>query len=91
MMLFDIPPEPWDELQLWHIADAILCSPDSHPDIFRKRIAMLRAQGEDDFAAFVENTVDLSVEAVEIHERRSRMIERIFNRLGLDEPGRQAP
>jgi len=81
MMKFDIPDQPWDKLELWHIADAVLCSPDSHPDVFRKRIASLRAQGEHAFADHVESAVDLSAAAVETHERTSRALTRFFDQV----------
>jgi hypothetical protein len=53
-MKFTIPPQPWDGLNEFALADILHMMPDSLGDVVLKRIRLLREAGHDEFAAFVE-------------------------------------
>ena len=80
-MRFDIPPKPWDDLNIYELADILHCSPDSHRDYIIKRVRLLREQGKDDFANLVEQSFDLSDEAMARYEAFTNTLTAMFDRL----------
>ncbi len=76
------------DMTLFQVCDAIRIFPDSHPDIWRKRLDELRSQGRDDEAAWIETAFPeyMSAAATKAHEATGDMITRMFGDLGIGTP-----